>query len=63
MMLAGEPVPRRVAQDLAHHALQGVLHQEVVADQIFGGHPVSSEHTVAGNESGGFCCQVPPNPA
>ena len=34
MVLAGEPVARRVGKDLAHHGAQRVLHQKVVADEI-----------------------------
>ena len=34
MMLADEPVARRVGKDLAHHGAKRVLHQKVVADEI-----------------------------
>ena len=34
MVLADEPVARRVGKDLAHHGAQSVLHQKVVADEI-----------------------------
>ena len=38
VMVAGKAVLRRVAEDLAHDPFERVLHQEVVADQVFG-HP------------------------
>ena len=34
MVVADEPVARRVGKDLAHHGAQRVLHQKVVADEI-----------------------------
>ena len=34
MMLAGEPFTGRIPQNLAHHPLEGVLYEEIVADQV-----------------------------
>ena len=58
MVLAREPILAGVDQDLSHHALEGFLHQEIVADQVFGHQDARGR-----KRSGGFCCQVPPNPA
>ncbi len=76
MMLARQAVARRVAKHLAHHRAQRFLNQQIVTD-VVGGHGNPQWKTLPGrlaespadgkcacaDESGGFCCRAPPNPA
>ena len=68
MVVAGKPGLRHLGKHLADQAAQGFLREHVVAHQVFrhGRNLVASEgacNTRGGKGSGGFCCQVPPNPA
>ncbi len=76
VMLAGQAGALDLAQRLAHHAAQRILRQQVVSHQVFGHarlpanrftriiyRPRDLQVINLKNESAGFCCQVPANPA
>src|SRR5260221_11551296 len=70
MMLARQPGACHFGEHLADNTAKRVLRQNVVADKVlshFSSMP-SARNTETGPRrprkgSGGFCCQVPPNPA
>ncbi len=79
MMVAGQMAGRgNFRQNLANDAAQGVLGEDVVADMVLwhaffvfafllpgcrSGDPVDLSIDHSENGGGGFCCQVPPDPA
>ncbi|BAQ49645.1 hypothetical protein Maq22A_1p37310 (plasmid) [Methylobacterium aquaticum] len=65
MVLAGQAVARRIAQNLAHDVAQGILHQEIVANQIVCHQPLPGAASLAGREfeveaSVARCLRTPP---
>ena len=50
MMLAGQAVFRGVSQDVAHHAAQGLLGENIVADMVRG-HPGNLPHRTGDSET------------
>src|ERR1700720_2943346 len=75
VMLSRNPIARHVGKDFPHGPAQGVLNKEIVTDQV-NGHSTRSPKAILDNipnakilnatsgwRSGGFCCQVPPDPA
>src|ERR1700730_18030752 len=75
VMLSRNPIARHTGKDFPHGPAQGVLHKKIVTDQV-NGHSTRSDNAILDKipnaeyhtrkpigESGGFCCQVPPDPA
>ena len=62
MVFARKPVLAGIDQHLAHDTLQGVLHQEIVADQVFPGHERALAETKV-EASVARCLRTPPNGA
>src|SRR6202171_5263150 len=75
VMVSRNPITRHSGKDFPHGPAQGVLHNKIVADQV-NGHSTRSHNAILDkipnaeyhtrnsiSESGGFCCQVPPDPA
>ena len=60
MMLPREPVAAASVSTLRTTPLQRVLDQEIVADEVLA---ACQDRSREKERSGGFCCQVPPNPA
>src|ERR1700720_2971598 len=75
VMLSRDPIARHIGKDFPHGPAQGVLDKKIVTDQVnshsIRSHPqfwtkfptrkYQTRHPI--DESGGFCCQVPPDPA
>src|SRR5271156_5071053 len=75
VMLAWNPIARHIGKDFPHDPAQGVLDKKIVTDQV-SRHSTCSPTQFRTKiptrkyltrrpigESGGFCCQVPPDPA